>query len=299
MRQQKISPEVKLKIIALSKCFWFWNSYYGFYSSVLDISKRKLEIKFPKDVYNKYKVTDIILEELEENGNVNKIKEIASNFYNLEKPFDKNDNPKYKEAVIELMEFKKIVGKDLIQEEIKKNEFKEKLKQNKINDSMEKVKSKKIKEIKDKFFEFIKLTTEKDKKERGFWLEKIFYEILELEQMEHKKSYRKGYEQIDGQFKFKSFDYLVEIKWTESKVKQKDVSIFNGKLATKGQSTRGFILSISGFDESAIHIATKDKPKLIFMDASEFMSILEDRNKFYDVFLTKEDSLVRFGKVYK
>lgn len=58
MIQQKISPEIKLEIISLSKCFWFWSSYYGFYSSVLGVSKRKLEVKFPKDSYNKYTATE-------------------------------------------------------------------------------------------------------------------------------------------------------------------------------------------------------------------------------------------------
>ena len=299
MIQQKISPEIKLKIISLSKCFWFWSSYYGFYSSVLGVSKRKLEVKFPKDSYNKYTATEIILDELEENGNVNKIKEIASNFYNLKKPFDKNDNPKYGEALLELEEFKKIVGKDVVQEEIEKKEFQEKLKQNKIDDSIEKVKLKKLEEIKNKFFEFAKLTTQKDKQERGFWLERAFYKILELERIEHKKSYKNGYEQIDGQFKFKSFDYLVEIKWTATTVKQKDISIFDKKIETKGQSTRGFILSISGFCESAVNIATKNNPRLIFMDVTEFISVLDGRNKFYDIFLTKEDNLVKLGKVYK
>ncbi len=299
MIQQKISPEIKLKIISLSKCFWFWNSYYNFYSSVLGVAKRKLEVKFPKNSYNKYTVTEIILDELEESENVDKIKEIISNFYNLEKPFDKNDNPKYEEAVFELKEFKNIVGKDVLQEEMGKKEFKEKLKKRKIEDSLEKEKNKKLDKMKNKFLEYAKITTQKEKQERGFWLEKSFYELLELEQIRNTKSYRNGHEQIDGHFKFKAFDYLVEIRWTDSQVKQKDISIFDGKLATKGQSTRGFILSISGFDKSAVDTATKGKPKLIFMDASEFMSILDGRNKFYDIFLSKEDGLARFGKVYK
>jgi len=138
-----------------------------------------------------------------------------------------------------------------------------------------------------------------EKQDRGYWLERIFFEILELENISYKKSYKTQNEQIDGHFKFNSFDYLVEIKWTEDPVKQKDISIFEGKLRTKGQSTRGFILSISGFDESATRAATKDNPMLIFMDAAEFIAILSGYISFGDQFISKEDALVRLGKVYR
>jgi len=296
---KKISPQIKLKIIELSKCFWYWNSFYSFYSSVLGISKRKLEIKFPKDSYNKYSATETILEELEENNQTDKIKEIISNFYKLDKPFDKNDNPKYNEALQDLKAFKENVGKDIIEEEIQKRDFEKNLEKQRKEDLIEKERRNKIEKIKNEFYDFSKVTEQRKKQERGYWLEKNFYELLELENIEHGKPYKNKNEQIDGHLKFKSFDYLVETKWTESQVKQKDISIFEGKLATKGQSTRGFILSISGFDDSAIQSAQNGTPRIIFMDAVEFISILELRCKLYDILLTKENNLVKFGKVYK
>lgn len=298
MQYKKISPEIKLKIIDLSECFWFWRNYYSFYSSILGISKNKLENRFPRDAYNKYQATEAILDELEEGGNVDRIKEIISAFYRLEKPFDKDDNPKYEKATETLKEFKELVGKDVIQEEINKKEFRERLEKSKISDSLEIERNNKIEEIKKGFFEYCKETTHGKKQERAFWLEEKFYDLLGLERIEHTRPYRTKYEQIDGHFKFKSFDYLVEIKWTADQVQQSDISIFDGKIETKGQSTRGFLLSISGFSESAICAATKKSPRLIFMDASELLSVLEGRNSFYDVFCTKEDRLVRLGKVY-
>jgi len=295
----KISPEIRLKIINLSKCFWFWSSFYNFYAQVLGISKRKIELKFPKDIYNKYSATEIILDELKTQGNIEKIKEIVSSFYRLREPFDKDKNPRFDEAKQELKCFRDLLGDDFLEEELKNREFKRKIEERKNRDLLERERINKINEIKNTFFEYTKETEQSKKQERGFWLEKVFYEILELEQIEHRKSYKTETEQIDGHFKFNKFDYLVEIKWTDNPVAQNDVSIFEGKLLNKGQSTRGFILSMSGFTDSAIKRATTTPPKIIFMDATEFISILENHYSFYDLFMTKEDNFVRLGKVYK
>ena len=244
-------------------------------------------------------MTENILEELEENNKIDKIEEIISNFYQLDKPFDKSVNLNYKEALQDLEAFKKIVGKDIVEEKIKKENFEKELKKQKNEDLIEQERKNRIEAIKNKFFEFSKATEQKEKQERGYWLEKAFYELLELEKFDYGKSYRKKYEQIDGHLKFGSFDYLIEIKWTKKPVKQKDISEFEGKLTTKAQSTRGLILSVSGFDDSSIEKAEKGTPKMIFVDAGELISVLELRSKLYDILLTKENNLVKFGKVYK
>lgn len=298
MRIKKVSPEVRLSIINLSKCFWYWGSFYNFYAQILEVPKRKLELRFPKDSFNKYSASETILEELEEHGNIEKIKEVISAFYNLRKPFDDNDNIKFKEAEQELKYFKSLVGRDVVEEEIKNRDFVINLENKRKSSLLEKEKIKKINEIRDKFLLYAKDIGQK-KQERAFWLERIFYDILELEQIDHKKSYKTTNEQIDGHFKFNKFDYLVEIKWTNNQVLQEDVSIFEGKLSSKGQSTRGFILSISGFSDGAVKKAMTTPPKIIFMDGTEFMAVLNGYNSFYDLFISKEDGFVRLGKVYK
>ncbi len=294
--QKRILPEIKLKLISLSaKCFWYWSSYYSFYGSILGISARKLELKFPKD--NKYKVTESILEMLEEENRIDEINNIISSFYKLDNPFDKNDNNKYTEAQSELVEFKKSVGKDVVEEEIKKKEFAKNIQQSKNKSDLEKEKSKKIEELKEKFFRY---SRENNKaQERGYWLEEVFFKVLDLEQVENTKPYKTKTEQIDGHFKYNKFDYLVEIKWQKSEIKQKDIDIFDGKLRSKAQSTRGLFLSISSFSDSAIAAAqNKNSPRIIFMDVQDLISLLERRMTFLDIFKTKEDKFVRLGIVY-
>lgn len=296
--KKRISAEIKAKIISLSgKIFWYWQSYYTFYSSILGISSRELENKIPHPHFNKYSATEKIIEELELNNRADVLMYLLSELYNLTEPFDKKDNPKFNEAKDELNEFKNIVGKDVLEEERKKEEVKKNIEKRRKISELEKLKSKKLDELKNDFFKY---STSKNRQEAGYWLESAFYKILELEQIEHTKPYKTESEQIDGHFKMNSWDYLVEIKWTKEPVKQKDVSIFDGKIKTKAQSTRGFILSIAGFDASAvINAENSGSPRLIFCDVQDLIAVLEERASFKDLLKTREDVLVRYGKVYK
>jgi len=296
---KRLSPDIKLKIIHLSKCFWFWDQFYTVYSTILNVPKRTLELKFPKSSFNKYQITEHILEELDQKWDYEKIQEIVSYFYNLKTPFDKDKNSHFIQALKELKEFQQIVWKDVKEEIIQEAKFKENLKKEREKDDIEKERTNKIEEIKNNFYKFAATTTQTEKQERWYWLEKGFFEILELEWLEFSPPYKTDFEQIDWKFKFKSFDYLVEIKWTEETLKQKEVSIFDWKLRNKWQSTRWFMLSIWWIDESAISFASWSEPRIIFMDVLEFISILEQRISFYDIFTDKEDKFVRLWRVYK
>lgn len=296
---KKLSPDIKLRIVNLSKCFWFWDQFYIVYSSILWISKRNLELKFPRTQYNKFKITELILDLLEERLDEKALQEVISYFYKLDKPFDKDKNSHYTHALEELNEFKKVVWKDVIEEHVNQKEFTKQIEQRKKVDQLSTEKSKNITTIKEKFFDYIKAVEQKEKQERGFWLEDAFYKLLELEWIDYSPPYKTETEQIDWKFSLKTFDYLVEVKWTDASVKQQEISIFEWKLKRKWQSTRWFILSVNWFDESAVLAASWDSPRMIFMDASDFIGILQQTLSFSDIFSDKEDKLVRFWKVYK
>ncbi len=110
-----------------------------------------------------------------------------------------------------------------MEEKKKKDKFNDILKSKKEYDEDRKMKTSKLQEIKDTFFQY---ACSDDKQKRAFWLEKVLYEILDLESIENRKPYKAKGEQIDGHLKFQLFDYLVEVKWTDEQFKQKDASIF-------------------------------------------------------------------------
>ncbi len=198
-----------------------------------------------------------------------------------------------------MKEFKKLVGNDPIENEIKKKERKVKREtaRRKIEDNISF--ENKLEGLNKEFlslFTLQKITPQ----QRGFKLEKLFFELLHLNEFEHTPPYRTpNGEQIDGHFKYEKFDYLVEIKWTDEITKQKDLSIFDGKIRGKAQSTRGVFLSANGFDENAINKFSGDSPRIILINGEDLALILGNSFTLFDAIKAKVDALVRYGNIYK
>jgi len=135
--------------------------------------------------------------------------------------------------------------------------------------------------------------------ERGFALEALFFELLAFSEFEYTKPYRTANgEQIDGHFRYEKFDYLVEAKWTEAPTQQSDLSVFDGKIRGKAQSTRGFCLSANGFAESAILKFSGDAPKIVLMTGEDLALVLNEQITFDDAMKAKVDAIVRKGQIY-
>jgi hypothetical protein len=203
-----------------------------------------------------------ILEYLEEAGDVETINNLISNFFRLRGAVDK-DSLDDKQAKQLLTEFRGIVGSDPIEQEIEKRE------REKARDSytahIEENKTQK-KKLEDLNAQFISLATgtECTPQQRGYRLENLLCDLLQFSEIEYSRPYKTpDGEQIDGHFRFDKFDYLIESKWEDGVIKQKDLSIFDGKIRGKAQSTRGLFLSAHGFDENAVLKFSGDSPRII------------------------------------
>ena len=134
--------------------------------------------------------------------------------------------------------------------------------------------------------------------QRGFKLEVLFFDLLHLSELEHKKPFRTpGQEQIDGHFKYEKFDYLVEVKWTQELAKQPELSVFDGKVRGKAQSTRGFFVSANGFDPTAVKKFSGDSPRILLMTGEDPALVLSGQVLFSDVLQAKVDAIVRLGNI--
>lgn len=292
---KRISFELKELMVSLSgTCFWFWNSYYSFLDSC-GVPK-SLQQRFPKESFNKYQVMRNILSVLEENGKIEIINNIISNFFRLRNAVDKDslDQKKAKEL---LGEFRELVGSDPIDLEIKKRE-QEKAKETYSKTIIEKCSQKERLEALNS--EFIRLASSQEEtpQKRGFKLETLFFDLLQLNEFTYSKPYRTpDGEQIDGHFQYEKFDYLVEAKWVDGLTKQKDLSIFDGKIRGKAQSTRGLFLSANGFDENAVVKFSGDSPRIILMTGADLAMILNGQVLLYDAFKAKIDAIVRYGNI--
>lgn len=289
----------KILIDLAGNCFHFYDrSFYPFLTSC-GVSNVIIK-KYPRGTYTKYEIMENILNELENSDQIDVIKNITSAFYKMNKAVDddylKKESPNKSNKSKELLnEFRELVGNDPIEQEIKKRESdvnKQKYQQ-KIADH--KLKKEKLSELNNSFKKMLKST---NPQQRGFDFEKLFFEILELEQFQCTRPYRHNNEQLDGWFNYEKFDYIVEIKWEKGEAKQELFSIFDGKIRGKAQSTRGFFISVNGFCSNAINKYSGDAPRILLMDGSELAMILEERISFYDCLKSKIDAFVRKGEIF-
>lgn len=283
----------KEKIVALSSaCFWYWDSFYAFLNNCQ--VPQLLQDRYPRGAYKKPSIMRNILNDLEIVNNEKILKNIVSEFFKLRVSALNKDNVDIAKVRELLNEFKELIGNDPIEEEIKKQQS-EKKKQDYL------VGINKNKSFQDRLQilnqQFLLLHSSSNVQQRGFELEKIIAELLRMNEFEFVKSYKTLGEQIDGYLKFEGFDYLLEMKWTDGLTAQKDVTIFDGKIRGKAQSTRGVFISMNGFDNNVIVKFSNDSPRIILMTGEDLALVLNGSRGLYDVIYAKVDALVRHGNI--
>jgi len=293
---KKLDFEVKEKMVALSgACFWFWNSYYSFLESC-GVPRRLIQ-KFPKDAYNKYDLMRNVLSALEDSKDWETINAIISNFYKMRGPLDR-DQLDGRKAKILLNEFRELIGNDPIEEEIRRQAQAKARKRYEQSIGQYKSKSEQLNALNVRFVELASGGVISPQA-RGFALEDLFFDVLAHSEFEFTPPYRTTQgEQIDGHFRYEKFDYLVEAKWTDGITKQPELSVFDGKIRGKAQSTRGFFISANGFDENAIRKFSGDAPRIILMTGEDIALVLNGQIDFSDATKAKVDAIVRKGRIY-
>ncbi len=237
-----------------------------------------------------------ILEVLEESNKTETLNNIISNFFRLKHAVDRDalDEKKAKQL---LSEFREIVGNDPIDKEIERRKREELKSKHKTAIDDQKSQKKRLEDI-NIIFTSLVTTTEYTPQQRGYKLEDLFCDLLQFSELEYSRPYKTpDGEQIDGHFKYEKFDYLIESKWEDGQIKQKDLSIFDGKIKGKAQSTRGLFLAANGFDKNAIVKFSGDAPRIILITGEDLAVILSGRVLFYDAMKAKVEAIVRYGNI--
>ena len=257
---------------------------------------KSLQRKYPQGVYNKYTMMRAILTELDQSDNADLINSIASGFYRLKGALDPDQLDEQKAKRL-LSEFKQAIGDDPIEAEIQKRQQTKAREHHQKSIADRQAHSERLAVLNSEFLS-LTTTTALTPQQRGFKLEALFFDLLHHTELEHKKPYRTpNQEQIDGHFKYEKFDYLVEVKWTQEQTKQPDLSVFDGKIRGKAQSTRGFFVSANGFDQTAVDKYSGDSPRILLMTGEDLALVLSGHVLFYDVLQAKVDAIVRMGNI--
>jgi hypothetical protein len=147
---------------------------------------------------------------------------------------------------------------------------------------------------------FLEMTTRSGNPQgRGYDLESLIAELFVVHEIPFRRPYRTGTEQVDGHFRFKEFDYLVEARWRSELPAEADLAAFKIKVDKKLTSTRGLFVSITGFRPEVVLEFTRGiSSSIILMDGSDLALILEGQVSLVDALDMKIQKAAQEGIVY-
>jgi len=127
-----------------------------------------------------------------------------------------------------------------------------------------------LKKLERRFYEITNLKPQ----ERGRELENIFFELMKINNIEVDNNYRVIGEEIDGAIKYDGHYYLVELKWHEKKISQKEIASLYMKIEGKFEA-RGIFISMSGYTQQMLESLPKGKKsKVILLNGIHLTNVL-------------------------
>ncbi len=124
-------------------------------------------------------------------------------------------------------------------------------------------------------------------------------DLLELENLEPRTSYKAQGEQIDGSFFLDGTVVLLEAKWHKNPIPASTLYQFKGKVDGKLVGTVGVFISMSGYSEDAIDALTLGKSlNLILFDKDDIDAVILDKHNFRDILKLKLRQAAEEGVVY-
>lgn len=118
---------------------------------------------------------------------------------------------------------------------------------------------------------------------RGRAIERLLHDLLDLERLDPRTSYRPRGEEIDGSFVLDHRVYLLELKWRKDPTPASDLYAFKGKLDGKLDGTIGVFISVTGYSNDAIDALTQGKTlNLILWNGDDLRAVLDGDITFAD-----------------
>lgn len=148
--------------------------------------------------------------------------------------------------------------------------------------------------------DFSDAVTSSDRQSAGYSLEDLLVELFALFELEYRRSYHTpmGTQQIDGQFTFEGFHYLVEAKWRKDRPVEQEIAGFKHKVDGKLESTRGVFISVTGYRPAVIEQFNGRGSNIILLDGSHLIHVLEGRMDLREMLKLVIDKAAQEGVVY-
>jgi hypothetical protein len=149
----------------------------------------------------------------------------------------------------------------------------------------------KLLDIKNRFSAFVFSSSPQ---RRGYALEEILYDLFLLFELSPRGPFRRTGEQIDGAFIHDNDDYLLEAKWQTAAVNLADLRDLDGAVSSSLDNTLGLFISVNQFSDEAVKAYTQgSRPKIIYMEGSDLVMVLEGQIDLSDLLHRKREIAVQ------
>jgi hypothetical protein len=134
---------------------------------------------------------------------------------------------------------------------------------------------------------------------RGFAFEGFLDALFAVFGLSPRKSFRLVGEQIDGSFELNANTYLVEAKWQEPPIGNRELQSFAGTVRTKADWTRGLYVSNSGFSEDGLTaFRLGENTRIICLSGTDLRDIFTHNLSLVEVFDRKTRCAGETGRAY-
>lgn len=134
----------------------------------------------------------------------------------------------------------------------------------------------------------------------GYEFEKWIYDFASFNDIIARPSYRdKNNRQIDGAIEIESNNIILEIKCTKCLTPVTEIDSFRAKVNTKAENTLGLIISMSGYESSAIESASENRSPIFLIDGGHlFNLVMTQRMSFKELILRVIRNGAQIGRAY-
>ena len=134
---------------------------------------------------------------------------------------------------------------------------------------------------------------------RGFAFERFLDDTFAVFNLAPRKSFRLIGEQIDGSFHLAGATYLVEAKWQDLKIGNRELQGFAGSVRSKAIWSRGLYISYSGFTEDGLTAFGRgDATRIICLDGLELWQIIQNKLDLSEVLSLKTRRAAETGRAH-
>jgi len=122
-----------------------------------------------------------------------------------------------------------------------------------------------------------------ERQKRGYELQKLFADLMDISGIPVEKPFKIVGEQIDGAIKYEGHYYLIELKWVRKKASQSDIAALNLKVEGKYEA-RGIFIAMNGFSsEVLISLPKGKKLRVLLLDGIHFENVIYGKCTFQEV----------------